>query len=235
MSHRIADTPSTLAHTQGHCFGTARALYNRGLARPSHDDPARAHFERVVVGLPVDAAPESVRWRCNWCERFLDSDCDDLWHFDVTRARSHLAACPDLDEFDRPTACFFRQEIDSLAFASELALPASGARGSFFLDRQVYNNLHAKDHDAKDHAYALREGVPRRSGVVRIAPGSSTAHCVETSDILFQREEERKFQEEVRKEVERRRAENQARADARRNKWREAAQSAGMLSKNNEE
>ena len=235
MSHRSADASSTLSHTQGHCFATCRALYNRGLARPSHDDPAREHFERVVVGL----VPERVRWRCNWCERFLadaaaDAAADHVYHarpFDLACARRHLAACPELDAFDRPAASFFQREIASLAFASSTALPASGARGSYFLDRHVHNNLHgASEHDRQGD-YALREGIPRRSGRVHIAPGTAAGQCVETSDILFQREEERKLREEVRKEVERRRAENQARADARRNKWRDAAKQAGMLSK----
>lgn len=229
MSSRASAVPSSLTHTQGHCFSQSRSLYNRALERPAFEDPAREHFEKIVVALPVEASPSHLHWRCNWCER-------DLWlplgeqgqqdpQFDAQLARRHLAECSELRELDPPTASFFRGEVESLAFASALALPST-LGGVFFLDRHVYNNLHSSK---RKHVHAPVTGVPRRSGAVHIAPGTAKAICVETSDILFQREEERKFQEEVRKEAERRRAENQAKAEARRNAWRKAAKKVGML------
>ena len=225
MSSRGAHSCS-LTHTQGHCFSVSRSLYNRGFARPAFEDPAREHFEKIVVALPVEADPAHLRWRCNWCAKDLrlqPGETDP--RFDPPLARRHLAACPELRALDYPTACFFREEIESLSFASSLALPLTSG-GTFFLDRHVNNNFHSGD---SKNDYVLAQGVPRRSGIVHIAPGTSKTICVETSDILFQREEQRKFEEEVRKEAERRRAESKAKAEARRNRWRKAAKQVGML------
>lgn len=200
--------------------------------RPDFEDPAREHYDFIVVDLPVEE-PLNSRFRCKWCDRFeLVGDSA----FDRSQGRRHLAKCKDLKDLDPPTSNFFLQEIQALQFASKLALPVrseaggKNSRSSFYFERLVYNDLHQPS-TKNSTSYSTLDtiGMPRRSGIVEISPGKTSSLRVETSDIHFKREEARKLEEEVRREAERRRAQSKAAAEARHNKWREAIRKASKL------
>ena len=119
--------------------------HTRSALRQQHtsipEDPSLEHFEHLVVHLPI--APthigRSIVWRCRYCPFEIQSNPHGK--FLPEAARKHLSQCTS-DWIDPDVVTFFANEVESLAFSSNLCFPLKTTSQRLY-SASVSNSLHS--------------------------------------------------------------------------------------------